>query len=50
MPYNNTDYMEETIIHELRKNHDLLQEILIPSKIELNVIPLKEGRLLERCF
>ncbi|ERS00587.1 hypothetical protein Q674_14535 [Acinetobacter sp. COS3] len=29
MPYNNTDYMEETIIHELRKNHDLLKEILI---------------------
>lgn len=29
MPYNNTDYMDETIIHELRKNHDLLQEILI---------------------
>lgn len=31
MPYNNTDYMEETIIHELRKNHDLLKEILIPK-------------------
>ena len=31
MPYNNTDYMEETIIHELRKNHDLLAEILIPK-------------------
>lgn len=29
MPYNNTDYMEETIIHELRKNHDLLKEIII---------------------
>jgi hypothetical protein len=32
MPYNNTDYMDETIIHELRKNHDLLQEILISKK------------------
>lgn len=31
MPYNNTDYMEETIIHELRKNHDLLKEIIIPK-------------------
>ena len=31
MPYNNTDYIEETIIHELRKNHDLLVEILIPK-------------------
>jgi hypothetical protein len=31
MPYNNTDYMEETIIHELRKNHDLLKEILVPK-------------------
>lgn len=32
MPYNNTDYMDETIIHELRKNHVLLQEILISKK------------------
>lgn len=28
MPYNNTDYMDETIIHELRNQPELLQEIL----------------------
>ena len=28
MPYNNTDYLEETIIHELRTQPEILKEIL----------------------